>query len=126
MKYIAKLLFAPLVLIVPALLFAQSGPELHAEASQIHAAADKKLNAAYGQLIKRIRADNDKDRADFIVERLRESERAWLTYRDAQVAFVGSHANIGSSSARAVGMATYSAELTEERIKDFNDVPDPF
>jgi uncharacterized protein YecT (DUF1311 family) len=61
-----------------------------------------------------------------LVARLRESQRAWLKYRDAQVAFVGIHANIGSASSRTLGMTSYSAELTKERIKDLTAVPNPF
>jgi uncharacterized protein YecT (DUF1311 family) len=126
MKHPTKLLFVFIALFLPTILFAQSRPETYAEAKQINAKADKELNAAYDQLIKSIRADNDKDRADLLVARLQESQRAWLKFRDAQVAFVGMHANIGSASSRALGMASYSADLTKERIKDLTTVPNPF
>ena len=126
MKQPIKLLFVFVVLFLPATLSAQSGQEIYAEANKINAEADKELNAAYDQLIKSIRADNEKDRAELVVARLKESQRAWLKYRDAQVAFVGIHANIGSASSRTVGMASYSAELTKERIKDLTTVPNPF
>jgi uncharacterized protein YecT (DUF1311 family) len=126
MKQPTKLLFVIVALLLPTTLSAQSGTEMYAEANKINAEADKQLNAAYNQLIKSIRADNEKDRADLLVARLRESQRAWLKYRDAQVAFVGMHANIGSASSRAFGMASYSAELTKERIKDLTTVPNPF
>ena len=126
MKHPTKLLFVFVALLLPMILFAQSGSESYAEAKQINAKADKELNAAYDQLIKSIRADNDKDRAELLVARLQESQRAWLKFRDAQVAFVGMHANIGSGSSRALGMASYSADLTKERIKDLTTVPNPF
>ena len=126
MKHPTKLLFVFVALFLPTVLSAQSGPETYGEANQISAKADKELNAAYDQLIKSIRADNDKDRAEMLVARLQESERAWLKFRDAQVAFVGMHANIGSASSRALGMASYSADLTKERIKDLTTVPNPF
>jgi uncharacterized protein YecT (DUF1311 family) len=126
MKHLTKLLFVFAALFLPTTLSAQSGSESYAEANKISAEADKKLNAAYDQLIKSIRADNEKDRAELLVGRLRESQRAWLKYRDAQVAFVGMHANVGSASSRALGMASYSAELTEQRIKDLTTVPNPF
>ena len=100
MKHPTKLLFVFVALFLPTALFAQSGPEIYAEANKINAEADKELNAAYDQLIKSIRADNEKDRAELLVARLQESQRAWLKYRDAQVAFVGIHANIGSASSR--------------------------
>lgn len=126
MKHPTKLLLVFVALFLPTTLSAQSGPEIHAEADKIKAEADEKLNAAYDQLIKSIRADNEQDRAELLVARLKESQRAWLKYRDAQVAFVGIHANIGSASSRALGMASYSAELTKERIKDLTTVPNPF
>jgi uncharacterized protein YecT (DUF1311 family) len=126
MKHLTKLLLVFVALFFPTTFSAQSGREGYAEATEIGAEADKKLNAAYDQLIKSIRADNEKDRAELLVARLKESERAWLKYREAQVAFVGIHANIGSASSRALGMASYSAELTEQRIKDLTTVPNPF
>src|SRR5437764_1137025 len=126
MKHPTKFLFVIIAVLLPTMLSAQSGSEVYAEASNIKAEADKKLNAAYDQLIKSIRADNEKDRAELLVARLQESQRAWLKYRDAQVTFVGIHANIGSASSRTLGMASYSAELTKERIKDLTTVPNPF
>jgi uncharacterized protein YecT (DUF1311 family) len=126
MKHPTKLLFLFVALFLPTILSAQSGSETYAEANKINIEADKQLNAAYDQLIKSIRADTDKDRAEVLVARLRESQRAWLKYRDAQVGFVGIHANIGSASSRTFGMASYSAELTKERINDLTTVPNPF
>ena len=126
MKHPTKLLFLFVALFLPTILSAQSNSETYAEANKINIEADKQLNAAYDQLIKSIRADNEKDRAELLVARLRESQRAWLKYRDSQVAFVGIHANIGSASSRSLGMASYSAELTRERIKDLTTVPNPF
>lgn len=126
MKHPLKLLFVFVGLFLPTVLSAQSGPEIYAEANKINAEADKKLNAAYDQLIKNTKADNDKDRAELLVARLKESQRAWLKFRDAQVAFVAIHANVGSASSRALGMASYNAELTEQRIKDLTTVPNPF
>ena len=101
MKHPTKLLFLFVALFLPTILSAQSGSETYAEANKINIEADKQLNAAYDQLIKSIRADTDKDRAKV-------------------------HANIGSASSRSLGMASYSAELTRERIKDLTTVPNPF
>jgi len=126
MKHPTNLIFLLLALFLATILSVQSGSESYAEANNINAEADKELNAAYNQLIKSIRADNDKDRAELLIARLKESQRAWLKYRDAQVAFVGVNANVGSASSRALGMASYSAELTKERIKDLKAVPNPF
>lgn len=126
MKHLTNLLALFLALFLPTTLFAESGSETYAEANKINAEADKELNAAYDQLIRSIRAENDKERADLLLARLQDSERAWLKYRDAQVAFVGIHSDVGSASSRAIGMASYSAELTKQRIKDLTTVPDPF
>jgi uncharacterized protein YecT (DUF1311 family) len=126
MKNSTRLLFVWIALILPATLYAQSGGEASAEANQIYAKADKNLNAAYEHLIKSIRSSKDKATAESLIQSLRESQRAWLKFRDAQVAFVGVHADVGSAAARAVGLAAYSAELTEQRIKDLKEVPDPF
>ena len=105
---------------------AQSSREVNAEANALTAEDDKKLNTAYETLIKDIRAHHDKDRAEFLVGSLRESQRAWLKYREAQLAFVGTYQEIGSASARKAGLAQYSHELTEARINDFQVVPNPF
>jgi|SRR5919108_1987804 uncharacterized protein YecT (DUF1311 family) len=126
MKQLTRLLFVFYVLFLPMTLSAQSGAEMYADANKISAEADKQLNAAYNQLIKSIRSDNEKDRAEVLVARLKESQRAWLKYRDTQVAFVGMYANIGSASSRALGMASYSAELTKQRVKNLTTVPNPF
>ena len=114
------------LLATPLFVLAQSAREVNAEANAITAKDDKKLNAAYEALIKDIRAHNDKDRAERVIGDLRESQRAWLKYREAQLGFVGVYNNIGSPSARNVGLAQYSHELTEARITDFQGVPDPF
>jgi uncharacterized protein YecT (DUF1311 family) len=125
MKHTFKTLLAIAALLVPAFLLAQSAGDTDADANKILAAADKHLNAAYQSLIKSIHDDGGPN-ADLDLQSLRDSQRAWLKYRDAQVAFVGTHADVGSSSARAAGMATYSVQLTNERIKDLKDVPNPF
>lgn len=126
MKHMAHLLIILVALFPSATLPAQSAPDANAEPAKICAAADQKLNAAYQQLLQKIKAENEKDRAELLEARLRESQRAWLKYRDAQVAFVVTHANVGSASSRALGRASYSAELTEQRLKDLVTVPNPF
>ena len=125
MKRVLRFTLAAWLLAAPCFLLAQSGQELYAEANANDRADDKQLNAAYDQLLKDIRT-NHPDQADLLTGRLRESQRAWLKYRDAQVVFVGTYNEIGSASARAAGMSSYSHDLTQARIKDFQNVPDPF
>ena len=125
MKHLFKISLGCLLVLIPTFLLAQSASEVYADSNQILEDADKKLNAAYQRLVTSIRNEGNPN-SDLDLQRLRDSQRAWLKYRDAQVAFVGTHADIGSSSARDAGMAAYSVELTNERIKDLNDVPNPF
>ena len=117
---------AAFLLATPLFVSAQSSREIYAEANAIEAQDDKKLTAAYEALIKDIRAGHDKDQAELIIGSLRESQRAWLKYRDVQIDFVGTYNHIGSASARQAGLALYSRKLTEARVKDFQGVPDPF
>ena len=126
MRHLAKLAFAAIVCTSPIFVLAQSSREVYAGANAQEAQDDKKLNAAYEALLGDIRAHHDQGQAELIIGSLRESQRAWLKFRDAQVAFVGTYNDIGSSSARAAGAALYSHELTDARIKDFQNVPDPF
>jgi len=124
MRCALKVLVLVAGLMVPRFLLAQSAGEADGDASKMEAVADKQLNEAYQHLIKSIR-DGGGANADLDIEALRESQRAWLKYRDAQVAFVGTHADVGSASARDAGMASYSIVLTKQRIKDLEDVPNP-
>jgi len=126
MKPILKIAVAICLLAAPAFVLAQSGREVDLDANAQLAEDDKKLNAAYEALLKDIRAHNPKDRAALVIERLRESQRAWLKYREAQIGFVGTYADVGSASARDAGLAQYSHDLTEARIKDFASMPNPF
>ena len=106
-------------------IWAQTAAEVNEGADSSSVNSDKKLNAAYQKLIREIQTA-DKEHSDIVIAQLRETQRAWLKFCDAQVQFVGLYNNIGSASARNAGMSSYRAELTEQRIKDLNDVPNPF
>lgn len=125
MKTISKFLLFFAAFVVPELVSAQSAREFYDTAKEIEAEADIQLNTAYQHLVESIETSDNFNR-DLVIQRLRESQRAWLKYRDAQASFVALHAQIGSSSARALGTASYSAELTTLRIKDLENVPNPF
>ena len=126
MKRISKIALAILLLAAPVLVVAQSGREVDTDSNAQLSEDDKKLNAAYEALLKEIRAHNPKDRAELVIKSLRESQRAWLKYRETQIDFVGTYTDVGSASARDAGLAQYSHDLTEARIKDFAAVPNPF
>ena len=125
-----KRLFATAVLFpllaAPLWVLAQSNQQTNTQASAVAAQDDKQLNAAYQDLIHTIYASVPKGRADLFVGSLRESQRAWLKYREAQVDFVGTGYEGNSASARNAGLAQYNHELTQARIKDLRNVPDPF
>jgi uncharacterized protein YecT (DUF1311 family) len=105
---------------------AQQARQLYDEAANSDAEADRQLNAAYGKLIDDIKKNNDPERAKMKIDLLRQVQRAWLKYREAQVQFVGTYNDIGSSAARAAGLSSYNLELTKRRIAELADVPDPF
>ena len=126
MKRLIKIALALCLLAAPVFIAAQSGREVDDDANVQLAQDDKKLNAAYEALLKDIRAHNPKDRAELVIGSLRESQRAWLKYREAQIGFVGTYTDVGSASAREAGLTGYSHDLTEARIKDFAAVPNPF
>jgi uncharacterized protein YecT (DUF1311 family) len=122
-KHLALIVVAAFAAFIP--VWSQTAQQVNDDAATSDAAADKKLNAAYQKLIKQIQA-NDKERATVVIGQLREAQRAWLKYCDAQVQFVGTYNEIGSASARNAGMSSYRTDLTEQRVKDLQDVPNPF
>jgi uncharacterized protein YecT (DUF1311 family) len=122
-KHLAWFIVVAFAALVP--IWAQTADEINDGSNNAGTDTDKKLNAAYRQLIRKIQTE-DKQRSAIVIAQLRETQRAWLKFLDAQVQFVGLYNNIGSASARNAGMSSYRAELTEERIKDIVDVPNPF
>ena len=125
MSHLSKYVPLFVALLLPTLSLAQSASELYEAARKMEQQADKQLNAAYQHLLKSIDLEGGPN-ATLAVERLRASQRAWLKYRDAQVTFVATYADVGSSSSRAAGNASYSVELTKARVKDLENVPNPF
>jgi len=122
-KHLAWFLAAAFAAMVP--LWAQTAGEIDRGAEKLESESDKKLNVVYQKLIRQIQAD-DKEHAAAIIAQLRESQRAWLKYCDAQTKFVALYNNIGSASARNVGVTSYHADLIKQRIKDLADVPNPY
>lgn len=102
-----------------------SAKGLYAASAKAEEDVDHKLQAAYDQLIKKITETGGLN-APLWIQRLEASQKAWKTYRETQVTFVGYYNDIGSSSARAAGMAMYYEELTKKRIDDLKEVPNPY
>jgi len=100
----------PLILlfaIAPLAVQAQTNAEMREEAAELLAGSDKAMNAAYQQLLK-ILGDEGK-------KRLRDSQRAWLTFRDAQAGF-DSHHMAGGTGEGLERLGSLN-QLTEERTK---------
>jgi uncharacterized protein YecT (DUF1311 family) len=74
--------------------------------------ADAQLNAAYAAVRQRLSEDGQK--------RLRDAERAWIAYRDAECMFRSS-GDDGGSAAVMVDVQC-QAELTQERAKYLESV----
>jgi uncharacterized protein YecT (DUF1311 family) len=71
--------------------------------------ADKKLNEVYRKLLAALTKEE--------AQKLRASQRAWIAFRDADVALVVAHSGEGGSLGRSIA-AMRSFELTRERVKD--------
>lgn len=87
---------------------AQTQAAMNAQARADFARADADLNKTYEALLKRLPDAESKTK-------LKESQRAWLVFRDAEAAFAGDQAR-GGSMAPTIRYATMT-ELTQQRIK---------
>jgi uncharacterized protein YecT (DUF1311 family) len=76
--------------------------------SKAFSAADAKLNVTYNKLAKLLDAEGKK--------KLKEVQRAWIAYRDANAVFVGD-LNRGDTAERLNSVATM-ARMTEDRTKE--------
>jgi uncharacterized protein YecT (DUF1311 family) len=72
--------------------------------------ADERLNKLYGGLIKRLSPEGK--------ARLREAQRAWLKFRDAECLYAVGGPSLGIGSGRNSQMAICDKEVTERRIED--------
>jgi uncharacterized protein YecT (DUF1311 family) len=86
-------------------LHAQTQAEMNAEAHADFVKADAELNKTYEALLKKLPDAESK-------EELKQSQRAWLAFRDAEAEFDGR----GGTMAPTLRYATMT-ELTEQRTK---------
>lgn len=89
----------------------QSQAEMNMEANQNFQKADKELNLAYSKLSKALEV---KRRA-----KLKEAQRAWLKFRDAESAFWASEMEGGS--AYPMLYSGTMANLTKKRAKELKE-----
>jgi uncharacterized protein YecT (DUF1311 family) len=99
------LLIAALVALPTSHANAQSQAEMNAQARKDFERVDAELNKIYQSLLVKLADTEAKNK-------LRESQRAWLAFRDAEAAFAAG----GGTMAPTLRYATMT-ELTEQRIK---------
>jgi uncharacterized protein YecT (DUF1311 family) len=109
-QYIIRLalLIAALVALPTSHANAQTQAEMNRQAAKDFKKADAELNSTYAALMAKLPDAESK-------QKLKESQRAWLTFRDAEAAFAADQAR-GGSMAPTIRYATMT-ELTEQRIK---------
>jgi uncharacterized protein YecT (DUF1311 family) len=96
------------LLIPVAQIHAQTQAAMNAQARGDFVKADAELNKTYEALLTKLPDAESK-------QKLKQSQRAWLAFRDAEAAFVADQAG-GGSMAPTIRYET-KAELTEQRIK---------
>jgi len=87
--------------------------ELNACAARDYAASDVLLNQTYRKMTTRLRQHSQSKRD---AELLKIAQRAWLTFRDAQCAFVGDEYEGGSAKSMIVN--TCLRQITLQRVKE--------
>lgn len=110
MKIFALLAF--MLVLAPAA-FSQTTVEMKEEASRIYEASDKAMNAAYSQLMGVLNEEGKK--------RLKEAQRAWIAYRDAQAGFDSHHLAGGTMEGleRTGALNLLTQERTKRLREDF-------
>ncbi len=88
----------------------QTGMNICADAG--YKAADKKLNVAYGEIVKRLADDADGRKL------LQTSQRAWITFRDAECAFSAS--GVEGGSVYPMILSGCLEDLTNDRTEQLN------
>ena len=86
-------------------------------AADQHAEADAELNRVYKTILEKYKKDA------LFVEKLRAAQRAWLTYRDAEIEAKYPHAGEAHYYGSIFPMcdSLYRAQLTQERIKKLRE-----
>jgi len=91
---------------------AQTQSEMNAETAGEFKTADKELNAVYRQILEDYAED------DVFITNLKEAQRCWIAFRDAQLKMKFPDREPGYyGSVLPMCEAAYLAELTQDRIK---------
>jgi hypothetical protein len=94
---------------------AQTQGEMNQDAAGEFKAADKELNAIYKQILEDYADD------DVFLANLKEAQRCWIDFRDAQLKMKYPDREPGYyGSIQPVCEMTYLTELTQDRIKTLN------
>ena len=102
------LLIVPLVPFLTSHAIAQTQAEMNHQAAKDFKAADAQLNSTYAALMAKLPDAESK-------RKLKESQRAWIAFRDAEAAFAADQFRGGSAA--PVLRWTSMTETTEQRIK---------
>jgi uncharacterized protein YecT (DUF1311 family) len=108
MQFLFVSVISVAALIPIAQIHAQTQAAMNAQARADFEKADAELNKTYEALLAKLPDTEGK-------KKLKQSQRAWLTFRDAEVAFAVDEVR-GGSMAPTIRYATMT-ELTEQRIK---------
>jgi uncharacterized protein YecT (DUF1311 family) len=94
--------------------FAQTQSEMNREACDDHKKADAELNKLYQQVLREYKADA------LFVQKMRNAQRAWVTYRDAYVDSLYPSANPQRDYGGVYPMCRCSVleELTKRRVEE--------
>ncbi|MEZ4779507.1 MAG: lysozyme inhibitor LprI family protein [Flavobacteriaceae bacterium] len=103
-----------LLFLVCGISFSQSQEEMNQEAYSNYQRADTELNQVYQQILKEYQHDT------LFIEKLKEVQRLWVGYRDAQVLMKYPYENKGSEYGDVFPMCVsyYLQELTQYRTED--------
>ena len=111
---VSIVLAALLVAVAVAVSVAQTQTQLNQEACGEYQKEDQELNRVYQQILREYRGDA------LFLQRLREAQRAWLVYRDAQLSalYPERDAQRHYGSVYPMCRCLALAEITQQRAKE--------
>ncbi|PTU32860.1 lysozyme inhibitor LprI family protein [Stenotrophobium rhamnosiphilum] len=113
---LTRLVVCSLLLLASSSAIAQTQLQLNSEACADYQKADQKLNATYQQILQQHKGD-----AVFI-RKMKKAQRAWLAFRDAELAAIYPAANkqIEYGSTYPMCNCTEQAALVNQRIQQLS------